>query len=1476
MADPVPSGTPLLNTADYGPIDNEYSWDQLHGPSGNILRNSNVAISPDWEHKYPLGSGPYNVVDQNGNILGTGFGVADRSFKSPGQPNFNTVEFWNLKAPAGQVHLVPAAGWQPTGYVADVSGTPSKTVPRETSLYGDFVSKHPEYDQGDQEKNLDFLHDNFFKAIPKDKFKTWALTPGGQDAIQAFMHKSREEKDAETPPIKKYRKKHPEEADTSDDDLSHKLYTQVQPRGSYAEFKERINPTSDVFTATRNAFWDNLTHQTAAATLRVPQNAFDFNKFLADHPILGLISPLGYAQGLVEKDLQSNNWTMQLLKYFNEEADKQVAQMSTAPEAMKPGAAKVGAVAGQRLGQLPAAFIQYPFKTAQDLQEASVNAGLLVADAFNKQHATGLDEIVHQQHLKKMLQGAGNLSVDTINAFLMNSPFGLAITGGLGALVNMGAEQFNRFMNGEPPQDLLTMLTDFVVDFGLWHLAGKRQAKPPRLPKAEAGSDLATPTLVPQIKARLEEAGTKAMTETGNTPVLEEVNKGLEALERGDLKAAKDAANRALLLADEKTKTKVAQGLADAVTGKDKDFLDHFYFGIHPKPVIDFLERIMPQVRKGIRAAGLTTEQVSGATAGAVTGTLVGGAPGAVLGGVIGGVVTSPGMIKRFSPALTEERPTAAQAAGEALTRMRRRQAIGIAKIAHELKLSDDWWYGDFALKHRRFWQNFDEDRLYGMIADFEHGKKTGDATADMLLDAYNKIQDHIHQWDNDHGIVHRHVAHYMFHLFKRTEDRDSFYENEGLFGGKASFTKERHFDDVLEARKNGFELKTVNPFELVQARWHVSLLDHAMLETLEKLEAGGEAYSNKTATEAVKSNPNFVQFSDVPDGQAYWIKRDKVPTLREAFARPGPFSETIKPYTDRLAAAKGLSLAFRLMGLYHGAHMVMGLVHGERFATLVDKIRNGNFRGSDIKEFWDMIGGEGTSRIMDYLYNKPGAEERLSNQDKSLIQYLDKAGLDPLKNAERDLEFFQSLARALPKKIRGKATKLDAGMMLGIEWTRQLTLQKGLFENIIPRMKIESLRQNIDTLFRANPELFKPERQRELDVAIRKFGIDIDHNFGERNMKTLFTPHWFKQVGISHLLAMSWDMAFLYSGAGAFYDLAHNTLHFDKIMEAARRGDSVHGRFLTHRVIYSASLASITAMMSGLMTYMFTGTQPEGEDWRWPRIGTDAYGRPKRLNTPFFITEWARLAHYIYQDGFIPGLGHMAVNKAQPVYSTIMNLIMNRDYYGRQIYDNNERVMNGKLETWGQMATRVLEEGGKYAFENGLTPIFVESTGIIPGVGTPVAGMDWKDKLLAAFGFNPAPPYASYSRVEAEIMKTYGQLKGHGSSELVAEIDDQRAKYRVALQNKDQAGMDHARKELLALGVSPKSIREIGKHGELTSAQRVFQNFERAQGGEQEGLRILMGMNKDELAQWWKYAPKKVREEYNRNVRSLHPQTQD
>jgi len=122
----------------YGPSQGEYWHDVMFGPFG-ALQPGDVAISPNLQKKYPLGS--YITVSAEGRDPFFAR-VADHSYYTPGNPTKDTIELWNGQdlghvnirgAPAYAGNLLPlsrpqmASGYAPATAVSAPGGPQMST-----------------------------------------------------------------------------------------------------------------------------------------------------------------------------------------------------------------------------------------------------------------------------------------------------------------------------------------------------------------------------------------------------------------------------------------------------------------------------------------------------------------------------------------------------------------------------------------------------------------------------------------------------------------------------------------------------------------------------------------------------------------------------------------------------------------------------------------------------------------------------------------------------------------------------------------------------------------------------------------------------------------------------------------------------------------------------------------------------------------------------------------------------------------------------------------------------------------------------------------------------------------------------------------------------------------------------------------------------------------------------------------------------
>jgi hypothetical protein len=163
----------------YGPIVGETSHDTNFGPRGNALGTYDVALSPDLLKSHPLGS----TFTYGGNT----YTVGDVSYRSPGNPNANTIEFRDTQDPgrinAGDIQWNAAGSGGSGGpmFFRFDQNTPAwEWNPKEGGILGKIGARMPgasTYLLG--QSIFDFIRGGLGKLFPGQQQQGAADTPGG-------------------------------------------------------------------------------------------------------------------------------------------------------------------------------------------------------------------------------------------------------------------------------------------------------------------------------------------------------------------------------------------------------------------------------------------------------------------------------------------------------------------------------------------------------------------------------------------------------------------------------------------------------------------------------------------------------------------------------------------------------------------------------------------------------------------------------------------------------------------------------------------------------------------------------------------------------------------------------------------------------------------------------------------------------------------------------------------------------------------------------------------------------------------------------------------------------------------------------------------------------------------------------------------------------------------------------------------------
>jgi hypothetical protein len=172
--------------------------------------------------------------------------------------------------------------------------------------------------------------------------------------------------------------------------------------------------------------------------------------------------------------------------------------------------------------------------------------------------------------------------------------------------------------------------------------------------------------------------------------------------------------------------------------------------------------------------------------------------------------------------------------------------------------------------------------------------------------------------------------------------------------------------------------------------------------------------------------------------------------------------------------------------------------------------------------------------------------------------------------------------------------------------------------------------------------------------------------------------------------------------------------------------------------VAYTASLILTTMMINGLLTYAFTGEDPDGVDWIAFRDGgIDDYGKPTRFLIPTYAKE-------IY--AWLTNPKHTALAKIHPQISVEAEIQRGTDYY-------NERINNPDDGWWMQQYDDMLHR--VKAFE----PFYIR--GIKKNLDRRAATDKVLNEVLHLVGplFGVMPATRAYTQTPAE--KLMGNMSG-------------------------------------------------------------------------------------------------------------------
>jgi Inorganic Pyrophosphatase/C-terminal domain on Strawberry notch homologue len=613
---------------------------------------------------------------------------------------------------------------------------------------------------------------------------------------------------------------------------------------------------------------------------------------------------------------------------------------------------------------------------------------------------------------------------------------------------------------------------------------------------------------------------------------------------------------------------------------------------------------------------------------------------------------------------------------------------------------------------------------------------------------------------------------------------------------GKASFRKEKVFDDIMSGIMWGLKPVTPNPIEMK----NLKLGEMGKFTTAHQI--FGDFYDQG----------NMVDVGN--DGQpmkkalrATWDK-SKMAKIDDAYGtiwRRGPNGELIKQ-GERWATKPVAEVLNNYLsaGLYNNQYFGKLYKAWMGFANVLNQSQLGWGSGFHagftafeaqvsaltnlVQDVFGLLRGTRSMKQLAATAARVGIAipETVSTGNKVLNAYLDPTGTaDPRIAQVVRLWELTGGHIGIEKGLQTDAlNKMEQEWFGGHKIKAALRSPLGLLEllskpimtMLVPRMKLGVFAHEAWRLIEANPG----KTMEELAPEANKIRNRIDGRLGQVDYQRLFMHGVAKNIIQGGIRAPGWSGGTVTTILGGFRDIPKFFNDWRKNGEMPKE--------LPPNFAYLLTLALTGALVNGMLTYAFTGEHPHGTDYLAFRTGKkDEAGNDERFMMPSYLKDlWAYSQH----------AGQTIMNKTHPIIGMLHDLIKNQDYYGTEIRNPDA----GPIKQAGQVGKYVVKQFEPF-WVRGYQKEAERRSGTL-------------EKALPLFGVTPAPKEMNQTKAErlaSEISRA--NMPSLPSTEQQTERRLARSEATVALRQGDTSVLQS---ELREGKLRPSDVRSIQQRASL------------------------------------------------------------
>ena len=768
---------------------------------------------------------------------------------------------------------------------------------------------------------------------------------------------------------------------------------------------------------------------------------------------------------------------------------------------------------------------------------------------------------------------------------------------------------------------------------------------------------------------------------------------------------------------------------------------------------------------------------------------------------------------------------------------------------------------GTESANRERYFNKFSSEERRQQFIDYQEGRSLADKTADWVWDkVYRPLYEMVNKRDDKYHILYDTRDNYFYQLLTHPKDDLPHLLNDVAksTGGGQSFVKPRQMT-LVERFALGHKMLTDNPERLFQLRMAASDRMIEKIEAMRELTRQGLAYraDDPSIPYEAKSWPQepTAEYAFDAKGEPthkinYHVSPNIVPVINNAFDlrsvyKNGAIARGYFGFMNVLKGMGGIKLQYSLFHQFHIMQIAGADIASEAAQRLMRGVGN---RGDFFNALTGWVPGMGIKHVAEG-YLKMADEinclkgripwNKLSEAQKENVKMFMDMGLSADVSHETQMMFGQFITDQLPKLIRDKWRDDPTGANMARMGYRTLSgewFSKWWFGELTPRIKMAAAVMRRDTLKMTNPELFKPENRAELLKAYQKINRDIEGRYGEMNYDTLLWPQVAKQIGTTHLLALSWQVGLVRTTGDALIDLTNNTVHMKQIMEEAKRTkSSKSAALLSNRLLFGLNYNAVQLVTGAAITYMIGRSIPTWWDMVFPRVGKDDKGRDKRVQMQGFMKEWPAINEYAKESGWPGAITKWALNKINPGIAAAGQVLYNKDYMGKLIGNLMDNLAYWAKETFLPISVTNIQKSAQGGGSTG-------------------------DYIMDVLGFTPSGRWTLRSDTGNKIIQAY-----LGNRDRPPDIMDARDAYQRAYNSgnaeeirKARGNLDQVYQKEYHDKPSDRIIKGLEHDSHLSSEQKIFSHLRKEQQ-----IEFLKKMSPEERKTYLPNASKKVREEF-------------